>query len=114
MTTARLARFRHFCPSLALVAVGLFASTAQALPTRAAATAQERITYVRVGEAGAKAYNLADTQAVPVRELEAKTVLAVHAEGSIEAEKLALLRAYTAARAPAAIGYARSLADPDR
>lgn len=37
-------------------------------------------------------------------------VLAVHAEGSLEAEKLQMLRAYNADRAPAAIAYARRLA----
>ena len=37
-------------------------------------------------------------------------VLAVHAEGSLEAEKLQMLRSYTANHAPAAIAYARKLA----
>jgi len=36
-------------------------------------------------------------------------VLAVHAEGSLEAEKLQMLRSYTANHAPAAIAYARKL-----
>jgi 4-hydroxybutyryl-CoA dehydratase / vinylacetyl-CoA-Delta-isomerase len=40
-------------------------------------------------------------------------VLAVHAEGSLEAEKLQMLRAYTTDRAPAAIAYARKLAGLD-
>lgn len=40
-------------------------------------------------------------------------VLAVHAEGSLEAEKLQMLRSYTANRAPAAIAYARTLAGLD-
>ena len=40
-------------------------------------------------------------------------VLAVHAEGSLEAEKLQMLRSYTANRAPAAVAYARKLAGLD-
>ena len=40
-------------------------------------------------------------------------VLAVHAEGSLEAEKLQMLRSYTANHAPDAIAYARRLAGLD-
>lgn len=80
MTTARLARFRRFYPSLALVALGLSAGAAAAHPASATGAVQERITYVRAGEQGAKAYNLADTQAVAVLEIAPKSVLAVHAE----------------------------------
>lgn len=80
MTTARPAHFRRFQSCLALTAVALFSGVADAAPASPAASAQERIHYVRAGEQGAKAYNLADTQAVAVREIEPATVLAVHAE----------------------------------
>ena len=37
-------------------------------------------------------------------------MLAIHAEGSLEAEKLQMLRSYTANHAPRSIAYARKLA----
>lgn len=79
MTTVQLACFRRSLPSFALVALGMLLTGAQASAT-AATVAQERITYVRAGESGAKAYNLADTQAVSVLDITPATVLAVHAE----------------------------------
>jgi hypothetical protein len=72
MSIVQLACFRRPLSSLALVAACALSA--------GASVAQERITYVRAGEQGAKAYNLADTQAVSVLDIAPATVLAVHAE----------------------------------
>lgn len=80
MTTVQLARFRRSCPSFALLALAVFCGGSVAHAAGAAASVQERIHYVRVGSDGAKAYNLADAQAVSVLDIAPATVLAVHAE----------------------------------
>ena len=80
MTTVQLARFRRSCPSLVLLALGVCSGSAVAAAASTPASAQERIHYVRTGADGAKAYNLADAQAVSVLEIEPATVLAVHSE----------------------------------
>lgn len=80
MTTVQLARFRRSYPSLALAALGFLCAGAAAHGASTPASVQERIHYVRTAESGAKAYNLADTQAVSVLDLAPATVLAVHAE----------------------------------
>jgi hypothetical protein len=63
-----------------LFAAALASAALLTAPAQAYQDSQDLLSYARVGAAGAKAYNLADPQAVVVLEVPAETVLAVHGE----------------------------------
>lgn len=82
MSSQARTSLRHLLAAALVVSPALLLSPRPALAGDlvTAQDSKELLTYVHVGDAGAKAYNLADSKACDVRDLDAGTVLAVHAE----------------------------------